>query len=159
MNLLIAPTYRRNIAKGLLCGLLGGVAGSVAKIAGELVYDPRNQGQTPPPVVLERKLVGHPMTHAQEQTGMQVIHFIFGAGTGAIYGVAAEFAPIVTAGYGSAFGFVLQFFTHESLVPLAGLDVPPWKQPAREHTSEFFTHILYGVATEAVRRYLRKKMA
>ncbi len=159
MKLFLTPTYRRNIAKGVLCGMLGGIAGSVAKIAGELVYDPRNQGQTPPPVVLERKIVGHPMTHAHEQMGMQAIHFVFGAGTGAIYGAIAEVAPAVTAGYGSAFGFVLQFFTHESLVPAAGLDVPPWKQPAREHASEFFTHVLYGVATEAVRRTLRKKMA
>ena len=154
----VAPTFRRNIAKGLLCGLLGGLAGSVAKIAGELIYDPRNQGQTPPPVLLERKLFG-PRPPAEEFRGMQEIHFIFGGATGAVYGAIAEVAPIVTAGYGSAFGFVLQFFTHESLVPAAGLDVPPWKQPLREHTSEFFTHILYGVATEAVRRYLRKKMA
>ena len=159
MKLFATPTYRRNMAKGLLCGMLGGVAGSVAKVAGELVYNPRTQGQTPPPVVLERRIVGHTMTHGQELAGMQIIHFIFGAGTGAVYGVVAEVAPIVTAGYGSAFGVVLQIFTHESLVPLVGLDVPPWKQPVREHTSEVFTHVLYGVATEAVRRYLRKKMA
>ena len=155
----IAPTYRRNLAKGLLCGLIGGFAGCVAKIAGELVYNPRTQGQTAPPVVLERKLVGHPMTHTQEQVGMQVVHFVFGGGTGAIYGVIAEVAPIVTAGYGSAFGFVLQFFTHESLVPAAGLDVPPWKQPLREHSSEFVTHVMYGVATEVTRRWMRKRLA
>lgn len=153
-----APTVRRNIAKGLLCGLLGGLVGSVAKIGGELIYDPRNQGQTPPPVLLERKLFG-PRPAAEEFRGMQEIHFLFGGATGAIYGAVAEVAPIVTSGYGSVFGIVLQFFTHESLVPLAGLDVPPWKQPAREHASEFFTHILYGVATEVTRRYLRKKLA
>ena len=155
----VAPTFRRNIAKGLFCGLLGGLAGSVAKIAGELVYDPRNQGQTSPPVLLQRKFASHPRTPTQEFVGTQVIHFIFGGSTGAIYGAIAEVAPIVTVGYGSAFGFVLQFFTHEGFVPLAGLDVPPWKQPAREHASEFFTHILYGVTTEMVRRYLRRKMA
>ena len=66
--------------------------------------------------------------------------------------------PIVTAGYGAAFGFVFQFFTHESLVPLAGLDVPPWQQPLREHTSEFFTHVLYGVATEVTRRAVRRRL-
>ena len=155
----VAPSYRRNIAKGLLCGLLGGFAGSVAKIAAELVYDPRNQGQTPPPVVLQRKLAGHPLSHTREQVGMQVIHFVFGGGAGMVYGVAAEFAPIVTVGYGSVFGIVLQLFTHETLVPLAGLDVPATQQPLREHTSEFFTHVLYGVATEATRRALRKRLA
>ncbi len=154
----VAPTFRRNIAKGLLCGMLGGVAGSVAKIAGEMIYDPRNQGQTPPPVLLERKFFGR-RSPAEELRGMQEIHFVFGAASGAFYGAVAEVAPMVTAGYGSVFGVVFQLFTHETLVPMAGLDVPPWKQPAREHASEFFTHILYGVTTEAVRRYLRKKMA
>lgn len=150
---------RASIAKGLLCGILGGLVGSVAKIAGEKLYDPRNQGQTPPPVVLETKLAGHPLPHDQAYRWMQGIHFTFGGATGAIYGVAAEFYPIVTGAEGAAFGFVLQFFTHESLVPAAGLDVPPWRQPAREHLSEFFTHILYGVATELTRRFLRKRLS
>ncbi len=149
----------RSIAKGLLAGLLGGLAGSVAKIAGEMVYNPRTEGQTPPPVVLVRRVAGHPLTHMQEQVAMNAIHFTFGAATGAIYGAAAEVAPIVTAGYGSVFGVVLQLFTHETLVPAAGLDKPAPQQPMREHLSEFFTHILYGVATEAVRRLVRRKLA
>lgn len=149
----------RSIAKGLLAGLLGGLAGSVAKIAGEMLYNPRTEGQVPPPVVLARRVVGHPLSHAQELVAMNAIHFTFGAATGAIYGAAAEVAPIVTAGYGSVFGIVLQLCTHETLVPAAGLDKPAPQQPAREHLSELFTHVLYGVATEAVRRIVRKKLA
>ena len=148
----------RNLAKGLLAGALGGIVGSGAKIVGELIYPPRTLGQVPPPVLLAERIAGHPLSPSQQNTSMQVIHFIFGTSVGAVYGAAAEFAPIVTAGYGAAFGFVFQFFTHESLVPLAGLDVPPWQQPLREHTSEFFTHVLYGVATEATRRAVRKRI-
>ncbi len=148
----------RNLAKGLLAGALGGIVGSGAKIVGELIYPPRTLGQVPPPVILAERLAGHPLTPSEQNRDMQIIHFIFGSATGAIYGAAAEFAPIVTTGFGSAFGFVFQFFTHESLVPLAGLDVPPWHQPLREHTSEFFTHILYGVATEVTRRTVRRRL-
>ena len=89
---------------------------------------------------------------------MNAIHFTFGALTGAIYTIAAEALPIVTTGYGSVFGVILQLFTHETLVPAAHLDVPAPQQPAREHLSELFTHILYGVATEATRRILRKRL-
>jgi putative membrane protein len=149
----------KSIAKGLLAGLLGGLAGSVAKIAGELIYNPRTQGQVAPPIVLAERVAGHPLTHTQQFVSENVIHFTFGAATGAIYGAAAEFAPIVTAGYGSVFGVVLQLLTHETLVPAAGLDKPAPQQPAREHLSELFTHILYGVATEAVRRLARRKLA
>ncbi len=148
----------RNIAKGLLAGALGGIAGSGAKIVGELIYPPRTLGQVPPPVILAERMAGHPLTKTQQNASMQAIHFVFGAATGAVYGAAAEFAPVVTVGYGSVFGFIMQFFTHESLVPLAGLDVPPWEQPLREHTSEFFTHVLYGLATEAGRRAIRKHL-
>ena len=148
----------RNLAKGLLAGALGGLVGSGAKIVGELVYPPRTLGQVPPPVILAERMAGHPLTKAQANTSMQAIHFIFGTSVGAVYGAAAEFAPIVTAGYGAAFGFVFQFFTHESLVPLAGRDVPPWQQPLREHSSEFFTPVLSGVATEVTRRAVRRRL-
>ena len=150
---------RASIAKGLLCGLLGGLVGSFAKVVGEKIYDPRTQGQTPPPVVLETRLAGHPLPPAQAKAGMQAIHYTFGGVTGAIYGVLAEFYPLVTAGDGAAFGVVLQLFTHESLVPAFHLDVPPWRQPLREHSSELFTHILYGVAAELTRRWLRRRLA
>ena len=142
---------------GALCGAIGGIAGSIAKIAGELVYNPRTLGQTPPPVILAQRLADHPLTHDEQQHRMQLIHFVFGVGTGAIYGAAAEVAPLVTVGYGTVFGIVLQGFTHESLVPAFGLDVPPWQQPAREHLSELFTHALYGLATEVVRPLLRRR--
>ena len=153
----VSPTRSRSIAKGIAIGLIAGLVGSVAKIAGEAIYEPRTLGQTPPPLVLANKLAGHPVAHPTAV--IQGIHFTFGALTGAVYGASAEVFPIVTAGYGAAFGVVLQLLTHETLVPLAGLDVPAPQQPAREHLSEFFSHILYGVATEATRRFLRKRFA
>ena len=148
----------RSIAKGLLAGLIGGLVGSAVKTVGEVIYNPRTQGQTSPPVVLAQRVVGHPLNKHQQTVAEQSIHYVFGGATGAIYGVAAEFAPIVTAGYGVAFGLVLQLFTHETLVPAAGLDVPAPQQPAREHLSELFTHVLYGVSTELVRRFVRRKL-
>ena len=148
---------RQAIVTGVLAGAIGGIAGSIAKIVGELIYEPRTQGQIPPPVLLAERIAGHPLTHAQQLVSTQVIHFIFGAFSGAVYGGLAEVAPIVKIGYGAGFGIVLQLFTHESLVPALGLDVGPLQQPLREHASELFTHILYGATTEAVRRWLRRR--
>ena len=150
------PT-RPSIALGLLIGLLAGFAGCFAKYLAEKVYEPRTLGQTPPPLLFVQKLTGHPVAPDRQTLAIQTVHYIFGGATGAIYGVAAEFAPIVTAGYGTAFGIVLQLFTHETLVPAAGLDVPASRQPAREHLSEFFSHICYGLAAEGTRRWLRRR--
>lgn len=147
---------QRSKSRALFAGLLAGLAGSAVKAAGEWLYNPRTQGQTPPPVVLAERVAGHPLSARARQISMQGIHYGFGALAGAAYSVAAEAYPAVSAGYGSLFGIVLQCLTHESMVPAAGLDVPATRQPLREHASEFFTHILYGVATEAARQGLRK---
>ena len=155
----IQSSVSRSVAKGLLAGLIGGLAGSAAKSVGEMVYRPRTEGQTPPPVVLAQKLAGRPLTQSEQSVSENFIHYFFGGATGAIYGAAAEFVPVVTFGYGAVFGVVLQLLTHESLVPAAGLDKPAPQQPAREHLSELFTHILYGVSTEAIRRLVRRSLA
>jgi putative membrane protein len=47
--------------------------------------------------------------------------------------------------------------THESTLPLLGLDKPPTQQPLREHTSELATHAFYGFAVEFVRRRLMRR--
>ena len=152
------PNPSRSIPKGLAAGLIAGLAGSLVKAAGELLYNPRTEGQTPPPAVLAEKAAGHPLSKAQRTAATQAIHYTFGGLTGAVYGAAAEVFPAVTVGFGAVFGIVLQLLTHESLVPAAGLDVPAPRQPAREHLSELFTRILYGVSTEATRRALRNRL-
>ncbi len=146
------------ILAGMLAGAVGGIAGSAAKIAGEAVYPPRTLGQTPPPVVLAERLAGHPLSKREQLVAMEAIHWTFGAAAGAVYGGAGEVFPLVRVGYGIVFGLVLQLFTHESAVPLLGLDRPPWQQPLREHASEFVTHGLYGLATEIVRRIVRRRL-
>lgn len=152
---------QRMIAKGLLAGLLGGVAGSAAKLIGEAIYPPRTLGQEPPPALLVEKVLGHPISAGQRTAASQTFHWTFGSGLGAAYGVAAEFVPEVTIGYGVGFGWAVLVATHESVLPALGLVELPLKQPFQEQTSEIATHALYGFVTEAVRRllmrYWRKK--
>ncbi len=151
------------IAKGLLAGFIGGIAGSAAKLIGEAIYPPRTLGQEPPPALLVEKIMGHPISKSQQTLASQGFHWTFGPGLGAAYGVAAEFVPQVTALYGVAFGWVVLVGTHESVLPALGLVEPPLKQPLQEQTSEIATHALYGFVTEFVRRllmrYWRRKAA
>ncbi len=145
------------IAKGLLAGLIGGVAGSAAKLIGEALYPPRNQGQEPPPALLTEKIVGHPLSEGQKTAASQVFHWTLGSGIGAVYGVAAEFVPEVTIARGAAFGIAVLLGTHESTLPLQGLVEPPLKQPFREQSSEVLTHLMYGMVAELVRRFLMRR--
>ena len=163
VNLLISHDPRRMIAKGLLAGLIGGVAGSAAKLIGEAIYPPRTLGQKAPPALLVEKIVGHPISKSQQTLASQSFHWTFGAGLGAAYGVAAQFVPQVTVLYGVAFGWAVLVSTHESVLPALGLVEPPLQQPFQEQTSEIATHAMYGFTTEFVRRllmrYWRRKAA
>ncbi|MGA7524782.1 MAG: DUF1440 domain-containing protein [Acidobacteriaceae bacterium] len=148
----------RSIAKGALAGLIGGLAGAAAKMVAEQIFPPRIQGQTPPPVVLAEQVAGRPLTDSNRQLALQGIHWIFGALAGAIYGVMVEYEPSLAAWHGAAFGITLNRMTHESLLPKLGLSAPPGEQPTQERISEWVTHAAYGVATDSVRRAVRRAL-
>lgn len=154
-----AATDRRPSAvRGALAGAIGGLAGSLTKAGAEAIYPPRTQGQTPPPIILVRKIAGHPLDPATEQRAMSVIHYLFGTLTGAAYGVLVETSPQVAAGAGALFGVTLNLATHESVLPLLGLSDPPLRQTSREQLSEAATHIVYGMPTELTRCLVRSSL-
>lgn len=146
----------RSIAKGALAGLIGGLVGAGAKVVVEKVFPPRVQGQTPPPVALVEQVAGRPLAEDQQAVATQSIHWAFGALAGAVYGAMVEVEPPVGAWKGAAFGLTLNKLTHESLLPRLGLAAPKEEQPAQERISEWVSHAVYGVFTEAVRRAVRR---
>jgi uncharacterized membrane protein YagU involved in acid resistance len=48
--------------------------------------------------------------------------------------------------------------THETTLPYLGFSLP-WKQiPLKEHLGDMFTHALYGIGVELVRRLIRNRV-
>jgi putative membrane protein len=151
-------TKQRSAFKGALAGLIGGLAGAGAKIVAEQIFPPRSDRQTPAPLVLAERVAGHPLNAEEKQTALESIHWAFGALAGAIYGAAVEYEPTLGAWKGAAFGITLNKMTHESLLPKMGLSAPTETRPARERVSEWVSHAVYGVVTDAVRRAARKAL-
>ncbi len=149
---------KRSISKGLLAGLIGGLAGAGAKIIAEKVFPPRTEGQTPPPVVLAENVTRRRLPEQERQLALQGIHWIFGALAGAAYGALVEMEPSLGAWRGAAFGITLNRVTHESILPRLGLTAPPSRQPTQERISEWVTHAVYGVTTDSVRRAVRRAL-
>lgn len=147
-----------SFSKGLLAGFIGGLAGAGAKILAEKVFPPRTQGQTAPPVVLAENVAGHALPTTQQKIAEQGLHWVFGAVAGAVYGAMVEYEPSLAAWRGAAFGITLNRLTHESLLPKMGLSAPKHEQPTQERISEWVTHAVYGVATDTVRRTVRKRL-
>ncbi len=151
-------TRERSILKGALAGLIGGLAGAAAKVLAEKIFPPRVEGQTPPPVILAEQVAGHGLPHDHQEAAKHGIHWGFGAAAGAVYGALVEVEPSFGAWKGAAFGLTLNKLTHESILPRMGLARPKEQQPTQERISEWVTHAVYGIFTDAVRRAVRRKL-
>jgi putative membrane protein len=158
MKKLQDTTRTRSLAKGLLAGLIGGIVATAAKSFAEKIYPPRTHGEPEPPAVLAEKLAGHPLHGGEKTAAEEAIHWGFGAMTGAAYGALAEYYPAATSKDGAAFGMALTSLTHGTALPAMGLSAEPEEQTARERTSEMATHVVYGMVTETVRRFVRKML-
>ena len=152
----VEQVHQKSLVKGLVAGLVGGLIATAAKSLAEKVYPPRTHGEPVPPEVLAEKIAGHELSAPVKAMAAESIHWGFGAAIGAAYGGLAEYFPAATAKDGASFGLALATLTHEGALPAMGLSAPPEEQTTREHTSEMATHLVFGLVTETVRRFVRK---
>jgi putative membrane protein len=131
----------KSLFKGLVAGLIGGLAGVVAMAAAERLLNRRA------PAVAEP---------APDPLSLEAMHWSFGAAVGAAYGAVAEYFPSATAKQGVAFGMALETFADEGTLPALGLLTG--SAAAVESASKLTSHVVYGVTTETVRHFLRKRL-
>jgi putative membrane protein len=146
---------KRSLPKGLLAGLVGGIVGAGAILIAEEIFPPRTHGEPAPLAVLASRASDKPPA-ATAPPGWQALHWAVGALAGGIYGVAAEVEPSLAAWRGAAFGIALNRITHESLLPRMGLAPSKEEQSTQARVSNWISHAAYGVATDSVRRVVRR---
>lgn len=105
---------------------------------------------------LARAFTGAPLPKHEREVGGEAVHYLFGALIGAVYGLAAEYRPKVTAGHGAAMGVTAASVVDETAVPLTGLGDPPWKAPLTSHPYSYASHLVFGVVCEGVRKLARR---
>jgi putative membrane protein len=98
---------------------------------------------------------GRHLSREGKEKGGPIVHYAFGAMMGGVYGAIAEELPLTTAGFGTAFGAAL--FTGADLiaVPALNLSGSSGEQPVSSLATPFAAHLVYGAATETVRRLMR----
>jgi putative membrane protein len=133
----IAAPKHKSLAKGLIAGLVGGLVGAVAMAVAERMFPRR----------------AHEVSDSPASEG---IHWGFGAAVGAAYGAIAEFYPAATAKEGASFGMALEALTQEGALPASVGPDDLEDQTTREHASELASRVVFGVAAETVRGFLRK---
>ncbi|HEV2646247.1 MAG TPA: DUF1440 domain-containing protein [Acidobacteriaceae bacterium] len=148
--------HERSLAKGVIAGLIGGLVGTLAKTFADRMFPSHNHGEAEPAELLTEQIAGHPLDEDTRHLAAQGIHWGFGAAVGAAYGALAEFYPAATAKEGASFGMALEALTQESALPALGLADASHDRPLLERASEMTSHVVFGVATETVRAFVRK---
>ena len=125
--------------------------------------DPTCHLENMPPAVLAdrvaRRLGRGPLETSTKLRIQNVIHYTFGAVSGAVYGALAEVFPAATAGVGMAAGAGLYLASHGTALPLLRIQEPPWRLPRAAFAWEFTSHLLFGLALELGRRSASRILA
>jgi putative membrane protein len=85
-----------------------------------------------------------------------VVHYVYGAAWGAVFGIAErklEF-PLLLAGV--SFGAALWLVSDEILIPLFGFSLKPTNYPPSVHAKALAAHVVYGAATDGGYRLLSR---
>jgi putative membrane protein len=131
----------RSVFKGALAGLLGGIAGTGAKMLATRICAPQ-AGQP--------EISSLPNKPELEDAKPWIV----GAVAGTVYGAAMEIEPKAGVWGGAGFGLGLRRFAGTAL------DVSKAQVPVRQRTrqlqSEWVSYAVFGIVTEAVRRVVRK---
>ena len=156
----------RRTWKGLAAGATGGLVASYAMSLfhsawAKLVQPPKTEG--PDSTVrtanaISCALVHHDLSPGQQKIAGPMVHYLFGTAVGAVYGSGAELLPEISAAFGLPFGTAVWLGADITAVPALGLSGSPAKRPLADHAGEFVAHLVYGAATDAVRRLLRRNL-
>lgn len=103
---------------------------------------------------ISQMTTGHKLTKEEKKKAGPAVHFGIGTLLGAVYGVAAETLPISRIGRGTVYGAAVWFFADEIAVPAFGLSGPPTETPLFTHLQALAGHVVFGFATDLVRRTL-----
>lgn len=132
-----------------------------AKLKGSGGSDPEDSKDpwedAPVPAKVARRIVGG-VFHEElpaERIGLatNVMHWGYGSGWGAAYGVLADSLGRSTPRGGLAFGTLVWLSSYAQLVPM-GLYEPPWEYEPQELVLDPSYHLVYGSTVAFVYRLL-----
>jgi putative membrane protein len=167
---------QRNLMAGVVAGVAGGLA--AAWVMNEFIAGPGKQLQTAIARVQGHEPAaagsddvdstgqvadtfsviatgGQHLTNEQKTKAGNVIHYGFGALMGGIYGGLGEYAPSIRAGMGTTFATALFTGADVIAVPALNLGRAADEQDAGSLAEHYAAHLIYGLATELVRKIVR----
>ncbi len=155
-------TYMSTTSRGLISGFVGGLAGTAVKTLIEQFLPVRKIEQKSAQLKivddLSTKITGTPISAENEALAEQLVNFPFGASIAAAYGYGKKDKDEMNIADGIIFGATTWISTHETSLPLVGLESKPTDIPIKMQANELFAHIAFGITTEFVRSFINERM-
>jgi len=155
-------SYMSNTSRGLISGFVGGLAGTAVKSLIEHFLPVRKIEQKSAQLKivddLSTKITGTPISVENETLAEQLVNFPFGASIGAAYGYGKKDKDVMNIADGVIFGATTWVSTHETSLPLFGLESKPTDIPIKMQANELFAHVAFGITTEIVRGFINDRM-
>ena len=158
-----------NMLKGAVAGFIGGIVGTVvmtgfqallSSLAEEEKKKSKKKADEPANVkaaeAISENVFGHHLQKSEKEPAGEAMHWAMGAGSGLIYGLMSELAPVSTAGFGLPFGAAVWLIADDIVVPALGFSKPVTEYPLSTHFYALSSHLVYGVTTELARQGVRK---
>jgi putative membrane protein len=154
--------FTSRTSRGLISGFLGGLAGTAVKSLAEKFLPVRKIDQRSAQIKivdnLSTQILGSPISIDHEGLAEQLVSFPIGASIGAAYGYGKKDKDEFQLIDGAMLGATTWVSTHETSLPLLGLESKPKNIPIRLQANELFAHVLFGITTELVRSFVNERL-
>ena len=155
-------SFAASTSRGLIAGILGGLAGTAVKSIVEQFLPVRKVEQRSAQIKivdeLSTKILGSPISSNNEALVEQLVGFPFGASLGAAYGYGKKDKDEFKLTDGAILGATTWFSTHETSLSLLGFESKPVDIPIKMQANELFAHVLFGITTELVRSFVNERL-
>lgn len=155
-----------SILKDALLGALGGIAGTMAmgklssflyKFESEEKKHKEETLRKQPPYQtmaekMARNILNKELTDQQKKKAGMALHWAYGIGWGALYGVLRKRVPMLSKAAGLPFATAFTLIGDEGMNTAFGVTPPPREFPWEAHARGYAGHIAFTATLEAVSR-------
>jgi len=156
-----------NVVKGAVAGLIGGLIASFVMEKFQMLIQPMMQSEGDEKAneeepstekaasAISENVFDHYLTEEEKPVAGEAVHYAMGGTSGMIFGAVSEIVPEASAAAGLPFGTAVWLIADDAVVPALGLSKPVSDRPLSEHAYALSSHLVYGLATDVVRRGIR----
>lgn len=130
----------------------GGVTGVEEPQSHRPVDGGRHDPATKAADVAVTAMTSAPLSEREKRIAGPVVHYLFGASMGAIYGALAHAWPEATRGAGVPYGLGVWLLADEVALPALGLAHGPRAYAFTTHAEMLAAHVVFGVTTHVATR-------